>query len=427
MAKKSAAQTTTKSATKASADALRAENEALKAELAKYKKAEKESLKTKRSFWRSAGAGLFATIAVLSFTLFNVSYWITDTVVDTKQFVATMQPLIKDPDIQKTLQKEITAQVFSQIDIEAELQKALPQNLQFIAGPFASQVESFTSNKIGEVLASDKVATIWTKVLETGHAQIIAYIQDPNTTGVITINSVYDAASENLADSGVGFLFGKSLPNSVGNIQIANIEGAPKAREYINLLQELTLVLAASAVIAASLAIALSKKRRNMIIGLAVATLIFMIALLGSIAFAGTKIGGYVEPEFAAATEAVQRIVTAPLVTQIQGIAALISAVLVIAVITSGWPTMVWLRTKMREGIDWVMKKAVGSWQGSQYINWVAANRVVIAWTLVAVSFGALALRIPPTILGVKEALIVSALAAGVLELIASVSRATKK
>lgn len=421
--KKGSAQSTEKS----SIAALRAENEALKAKLEKFE--DKEVIKSKKrsKFWRSLNSGILAFIAVICFTLFNISYWVTNTIVDTNQFVATMQPLIKDPDIQKTLKVEITNQIFSQIDIEAELQKALPQNLQFIAGPFASQVESFTSNKIGDVLASDQAYAVWTKALESGHAQIIAYIQDPNTTGKITVNSIYDLASENLKDSGIGFLLGKNLPDSVGNIELANIEGAPKARQAINYLQQLTTALAVATVVAGVLAVAISPRRRNMIIGLAVSTFVLMLVTLGSLLIAGSRIGGLVEPQFASAAESVQQIVTAPLVAQTQGVAALIGSIIIIAIISSNWPSLVWMRSKVRQGLDWVSKKLVGGWGGSQYITWVATNRIVICWTLVAVSFAAFALRIPPTFLGVKEALAISALAALCLEVVASVSRVTKK
>jgi hypothetical protein len=69
----------------------------------------------------------------------------------------------------------------------------------------------------------------------------------------------------------------------------------------------------------------------------------------------------------------------------------------------------------------------VGDWSGASWLNWIAFNKVVICWTLVAVSFAAFALRLPPTYSGVKTALIASAFAAIVLEIIASISRVTKK
>jgi hypothetical protein len=106
---------TTKS--KDSVASLRAEIAELQAELDALRTRESNAPKVqkRKHFWRSFGAGTLAVLAVTTFALWNISFWVKDTVVDTNQFVSTMQPLIKDPEIQKALQTEITNQVFSQI------------------------------------------------------------------------------------------------------------------------------------------------------------------------------------------------------------------------------------------------------------------------------------------------------------------------
>lgn len=405
---------------------LKKENEALKAELAALR-AKKPKKQRNYSLWRPITAGVLAVFAIVAIALFNVSYWVRETIVDTDQFVTTLQPLIKDPDIQKTLQTEITDEVFAQINLEQELKNALPENLAFIAGPFAGQVKSFTYGKIGDVLNSDQAYQVWTKALTTGHSQIIAYVEDPNNSGIITVNSVYELAGNELKTSDVGFLFGKTLPSSVGEIQLADIEGVPKARQALNALQEVTVGLAIASVVFTALAIAVSTRRRNMIIGIAVFTLIFMLSTLAALQIGASQISSNVQPAYAAAAEATYSIITAPLATQTQGVAALIGAALIVAIVSSSWKSVVWLRTKMRSGLDWSLRKIVGTWQGASWIDWICLNRVVICWTLVAVSFVAFALRLPPTVNGVRVALIASLIAAAVLEIIASISRVTKK
>jgi hypothetical protein len=402
---------------------LRKENEALKVKLSRIS----APTKRKSSPWRAFTAGLLAILAVLSIGIFNISFWVKDTVVNTNQFTTTLQPLIKDPAIQKTLQTEISKQIFSQIDLEAELKKALPENLSFIAGPFVGQVQSFTYGKIGDLLNSEQAYNVWAQTLRLSHEKILAYIQNPNNSGVLTVNNLYELAGQQLKSSDVGFLFGKSLPSSVGSIQLADIKGVPKARQAIYGLEKVTRLLGLASVLFAILAIAMASKRRNMVIGLAVFTLLFMLSTLLAISLAGPQISAQVQPQFKDATLATYAIITAPLVTQTQGVAALIGAAILVAIATSSWDSIVWLRSQLRESLDWFTKKTTGTWARAQWVKWIALNRVVIGWTLVAVSFAAFALRIPPTVSGVEQAFIASAIVAAFLELFASISRTSKQ
>lgn len=426
MAKKNQKQSTPKNNEHAELLALKKENDALKAEIKNVKNSTEPKRRAK-SFWRSFGAGVFAILAVLSFTLLNVAYWSKSTVVDTDKFVATMQPLIKDPDVQKALQTEITNEVFAQINLEAELKKALPENLQFIAAPFAGQVKSFTYGKIGDVLNSQQAYDVWTKVLQTGHSQIIAYIQDPNNSGKITVDSVYQLAGEQLKNSDVGFLFNKTLPSSVGTITLANVEGVPRARAALNALERSTIVLGAIALVSAVLAIAMSMKRRNMIMGLSVATFVFMLATLATYTFAAQDVRSLVDPSLAAATESVYRIITKPLLNQTQGVAAFLGSIIILVIVTSKWPSMVAGRRYVRRGFDFVFAKIVGDWRGANFLNWTADNHSVISWTLIAVSYALFALRIPPTVNGVKEALLFGGVTIFAVEVLSSLSRVTRK
>lgn len=406
--------------------ALKKENELLRAQLAESK-SEKKPGKKQKSFWRALGAGFFAILAVISFSLLNIAYWTKNTVINTDQFVSTMQPLIKDPDVQKALQTNITDEIFAQVNLEAELKKALPENLQFIAAPFAGQVKSFTYNKIGDVLNSQQAYDVWTKILQTGHSQIIAYIQDPNNSGKITVDSVYQLAGEQLKDSDVGFLFNKTLPNSVGTITLANVEGVPKARAALNALQESTIVLSAVAAISTILAIAMSIKRRNMIMGLSIATFIFMLATIQLYSFSAHEIRTVVDPQFAAASEAAYKIIAQPLLEQTQGIAAFIGSIIILVIVTSKWPSMVAARKFARKSLDFIFAKLVRGWGGAPFLNWIADNRSVISWTLIGVAYALFALRIPPTVHGVKEALIFSGVTVLAVEILSGLSRVTRK
>ena len=401
---------------------LAIENEKLRAEL----KGAETTKKRDYSLWRPFGAVVLTTIAVACLLLFNVSYWVRDTVFNTNKFVSTVQPLLKDPEIQKTLQTEITNQLFTQIDLEAELKKALPDNISLIAAPFAGQVKSFTYGKIGQVLNSPQAYQIWTKLLTASHSQIMAYIQNPNNSGVITVNGLYDLAGEELKTTDVGFLFGKHLPNTVGDIQIADIKGVPQARKALNQLQSLTTVLGVVTLVSALLAILVSVKRRRTVIVVSSLMLVMMLSTLLALKIGDTQVGGQVQAQYAAAAEATYRIISKPLAVQTQGAIALLVSFIVVAIVSSSWKYIAWLKSQLRRGLDWISYKVIGDWAKAKWISVISSNKALICWVLVAVSFAGFAFRLPPTVYGAEIALLVSAIVAFVLELFGSVARTAK-
>lgn len=407
---------------------LKEENDQLKQEISLLKAQSEKPAKAKQgSFWRSLGAGLCAFLAIVSLVLFNISYWTQQTIIDNKQFVATVSPIIESPEVQKTLQTEISNQIFSRINIEGELKAALPENLQFIAAPFASQVQSFVTDKIGEALQTPQVSQAWTTILGTVHQQLIDYIQNPNNTGVITVDGIYKTVGDQLKDSQVGFLFGKTLPGSIGSVTITEVKWLPKARQALDVLHQATLGLAISTVAFAALALALSKRRVGMTIKLMVGSLFGMLITLGVLYLGQHSVNASVAADFRSAAVAIYDIVTHPLIEQTKGIAALLGGVLAVIFVASrvGWVT--WLREKMRISMDWLFARFSTKLLLPEWLPQIPKNRLVIAWTLTAVSFALFALRLPPTLSGVVTAVVVAGLCELALEVVSSYCRVAQQ
>lgn len=161
--------------------------------------------------------------------------------------------------------------------------------------------------------------------------------------------------------------------------------------------------------------------------GLSVATFVFMLATLATYTFAAQDVRSLVDPSLAAATESVYRIITKPLLNQTQGVAAFLGSIIILVIVTSKWPSMVAGRRYVRRGFDFVFAKIVGDWRGANFLNWTADNHSVISWTLIAVSYALFALRIPPTVNGVKEALLFGGVTIFAVEVLSSLSRVTRK
>lgn len=422
-AQKKARQTTKPAATQDELLTLQAENAHLKQEITQLK-TKKSTKKRTHSFWFSFFAGISAVIAVTTFMLFNLSYWTQQTIVDNKKFTAAVSPIIQNQDVQKALQTEISKQIFARINVEQELQKVLPENLQFIAAPLASQFQSFATGKIGDALQSPQVQQAWTTTLSTVQGKLMAYIQNPQNDGKITVDDIYKTVGDQLSSSQIGFLFGKNLPSSIGSVTVKEVTWLPKARQYLNLLDKLTKELAIATVVFAIAAIALARRRVNMVIGLIVFSSLFMLATLAAIKTGYLQVDGIVKNnDYDAAAKAIYSIVTNSLVAQTQGFLALFGSCLTVLIVVSPLDWVVWLRKKFRAGLDWVTAKLPFSFASPSWLHWASANKAVIAWTLTAVMYVGFALRLPPTVSGVVTALVASFIAVIILEITASVER----
>ena len=107
-----------------------------------------------RRRWRTVVAALLLVLACLLAPLSLVAVWTRNQLTDTDRYVATVTPLARDPAIQDAIADQITAQVFTYLDVrglttqaldalaERGLPPALAGQLQALAAPIADGVRA---------------------------------------------------------------------------------------------------------------------------------------------------------------------------------------------------------------------------------------------------------------------------------------------
>jgi hypothetical protein len=265
-------------------------------------------------------------------------------------------------------------------------------------------------------------------VLTTAHATLIAYIENPQNDGKITIDEIYKVAGNELNGSSVGFLFGKNLPASVGNVTVKNIAWLPEARKVVNTLKDLSLALGLATVGFALAAMAITRKRRNMAVLMAVFSLVFMACTLVALTIGANEVAASTASQYSAAAKSIYEIITQSLYAQTLGFAALLGGGLLVAFVTSNISWVAKARAMCAHWLDAVFlksfKKSVIT--RPEWLRWLALNKIVIGWTLTGVMFVVFALRLPPSKEGVIAAMVGSTVVAAALAIAASLSRTLK-
>ncbi|MDH4160937.1 MAG: hypothetical protein OEV62_11810, partial [Actinomycetota bacterium] len=267
-------------------DRLRRENEQLRAETA--------PAGGRGHHWIRGTA--VVVLMVLGFVLVpvaGVAVWTRNTLLNTDRYVETVAPLAQSQAVIDDVAQAVTTAIFNQFDVEAALQKNLPPELSFAAGPIANQVESTTNDLVVKALGSDQFDALWRAVNRQASASVVAFvtgsssdtaIQVKNGQLVLDIQPILADVKQRLTAE--GFDLASKLPSTDATVDlpVANVQYLVDARQLVKLLNTLAWLLPLLALLCFAGAVALSRNRRRALI--TTALLVSGAALLVGLALA---------------------------------------------------------------------------------------------------------------------------------------------
>ncbi|MDH5279320.1 MAG: hypothetical protein OEW53_09800, partial [Actinomycetota bacterium] len=235
-------------------------------------------------------------LMVLGFVLVpvaGVAVWTRNTLLNTDRYVETVAPLAQSQAVIDDVAQAVTTAIFNQFDVEAALQKNLPPELSFAAGPIANQVESTTNDLVVKALGSDQFDALWRAVNRQASASVVAFvtgsssdtaIQVKNGQLVLDIQPILADVKQRLTAE--GFDLASKLPSTDATVDlpVANVQYLVDARQLVKLLNTLAWLLPLLALLCFAGAVALSRNRRRALI--TTALLVSGAALLVGLALA---------------------------------------------------------------------------------------------------------------------------------------------
>jgi hypothetical protein len=387
----------------------RAELERLRAEVAALRSQVKEAEvqtgrpaaaggRVVRQRWRTIVAVVLIVLGCVLAPLAGVAVWARNQVTNTDRYVATVAPLAQDPAIQQAVTDQITAQIFTYIDIQAlttQVVDALaarvegrglpPQAaaaLEGLAGPIANGVQGFVRTQVERVVQSDAFADAWVQANRVAHDALVKALTGEGGGAVTVAN---DTVTLNLAPFiqtvkqrlvAQGFTLAERIPQIDKSFVLFQSEDITRARSAFNLLNTLGVWLPVIALILIGLGVYVAKDHRRALIGAGLGVAAGMVLLaLGLAVFRSIYLDGVpasVLPHDAAAVlyDTVVRFLRAGLRT----ILVLGLVVAAGAFLTGRSVTAVRTRQGLTRGIGWLQGSAehaglrtgpVGTWVGA--------------------------------------------------------------
>jgi hypothetical protein len=343
--------------------------------------------------WRRALVAILVIVSVVLVPLAGLSIWVRNLVLDTNHYVDTVAPLATNKAITDVVATRATNRLFQQVDVEAQAKDALPDRAQFLAGPISSGVQTFVEQAATRALATEQFATVWKNANRRAHTLVVKALTDEgkgvtikNDKVVLDLSAEIDEVIKRLDQRGVTVF--DSLGEKQKNLQVELFDASQleQARSAVHLLDRLRIVLVVLVFVLLGAALALSGNRRRTLMRWGIGLVAAMAVTAALLALGRSAYLSVAQNHDAAA--AAFDILVRFLRNGIRIIAALGLIVALAAFLSGPSRPAVWIREGAKSLIGGAGRKAdQAGWKPGPVGTWVAAHKVGLRVTGVAVAF----------------------------------------
>jgi hypothetical protein len=250
-----------------------------------------------RQRWRTILAVVLIVVGCVLAPLAGVAVWARNQVTNTDRYVRTVAPLASDPAIQTAIANQITAQVFSYLDVQgltnqtvdALAERGLPprlaDQLQGLAGPLASGLQGVVRTEVGKIVQSPAFADAWTQANRVAHQALVKALTGQGD-GTVTVEG--DTVTLNLAPFietvkqrlvAGGFGLAARIPAVNASFVLFDVKNLSRAQAAFNLLNTLGIWLPIITIVLLGIGVFVATDHRRALVGAAVGVAVAMVGL----------------------------------------------------------------------------------------------------------------------------------------------------
>jgi hypothetical protein len=222
-----------------------------------------------------------------------VAVWVKRQVLETDTWTNTSTQLLANHDVQTALNDFLVSELFTRVDVEAQLKKQLPDEVQGLAGPAAGGLHQLALRAGLEALQNPNVQALWAQANRNAHALFLSLIEGggetlSTTNGAVTLD-LGRLVSEIGQNAGVNV--SDHLPPDAARIELLQSDQLSLAQDLVNLLKDLALILPLAAFALYALAIYLARGwRREAVRACGISFIVVGILVLIALSIAGSLV-----------------------------------------------------------------------------------------------------------------------------------------
>ncbi len=209
-------------------------------------------------------AALLVLATLISFVAI-FSIWINRQALNTDNWVDTSTNLLQDEEVQDRLSNYLAAQLFTNVDVQAELEQTLPPRLAPLAGPAAGALRQLAPQVAQRALETSQFESLWSEANRTAHESLLKILNDEASAVSTGGGEVTLDLSALLSQVGgqLGGGIASKVPPDAGQLTILKSDELSLAQDVTSLIRRLPIVLTLLAFVLYGLAIYLAGPRRR--------------------------------------------------------------------------------------------------------------------------------------------------------------------
>ena len=237
-------------------------------------------------FWVPALLVLATVIGIAA----TFAIWVNRQALSTPNWASTSGKILEDKQVQTALSAYLVNELFTNVNVAADLQKVLPAPLQPVAGPAAAGLQQLAGQLVPRVLATPVVQAAWVQANIAAHKELLRVLAGggpvaSTQSGVVSLNlhalvtqlaatvglSSQAAALQSKLQGSTGATvravaqqkLGVTLPPASGQFVILRSKWLKFAQDVANAVKGLAIVLPALGILLFALAVYLARGRRR--------------------------------------------------------------------------------------------------------------------------------------------------------------------
>jgi hypothetical protein len=279
----------------------RAELEELRAETAEmHHQAEAGPQHRRHNGWRAPVSVILIVLGCILAPIAVLGVWANSEVSNTDRWVATVEPLIHDPNIQNTLTDKITNEIVTQLNLSGRINQAAAElnskgltHISSLLTQFSPQIVSsvtgFIHSTVHSVITSPAMVQAWTTVNRIAHQALVKVLSGQGSGAVTVVNGqivlnvgpLIEAAKQALVQR--GFNLAAHIPTVNTTVPLFEAKYLGKAQGLYRLLDKFSWVTPILVLLLLGGGVLVARGRRRALIwtglGLALSMLILAIGL----------------------------------------------------------------------------------------------------------------------------------------------------
>ena len=209
---------------------------------------------------------LIVVATVLGFFAIS-AVWVNRQLLNTDNWTQASSQMLESKEIRSQLSAFLTDQAYSRLDVQAQLEQALPPRAAPLAGPAAGGLRNLAEQGIDRLLQRPRPQALWEQANRRAHKRLLEVVEGKsgpvsteNGNVTLDLRQVLQNTSQGI---GVGEKVAGKLPEGAAQLTILRSDELATAQDIVNVLRKLAVVLPLLTMALFALAVALAGKRRE--------------------------------------------------------------------------------------------------------------------------------------------------------------------